>query len=67
MNWQWPACRFVLAEESVFFEKKFRNPDFSVADTAIELHDVEGETLLVRCVVIVNGHEFSSTMLCLVT
>jgi hypothetical protein len=38
--------RFILAEESSFFEAKFRSPEFARADGSIELRDIDGATLL---------------------
>ena len=37
--------RFILAEESSFFEAKFRSPEFASADGSIELRDIDGATL----------------------
>ena len=34
-----------MAEESSFFEAKFRSPEFSGADGSIELRDIDGATL----------------------
>ncbi len=41
------CCRFVLAEESCFFEKQFRRPEFARSDNAIDLRSIEGATLQV--------------------
>ena len=41
-----PVRRFILAEESSFFEAKFRSPEFSGADGSIELRDIDGATLV---------------------
>ncbi len=41
-----PGRRFILAEESSFFEAKFRSPEFSGADGSIELRDIDGATLV---------------------
>lgn len=39
--------RFILAEESPFFEAKFRSPEFAKADGSIDLTELDGATLQV--------------------
>eukprot|EP00208_Stichococcus_sp_RCC1054_P007345 CAMPEP_0206146860 /NCGR_PEP_ID=MMETSP1473-20131121/31617_1 /ASSEMBLY_ACC=CAM_ASM_001109 /TAXON_ID=1461547 /ORGANISM="Stichococcus sp, Strain RCC1054" /LENGTH=448 /DNA_ID=CAMNT_0053543571 /DNA_START=232 /DNA_END=1575 /DNA_ORIENTATION=- len=38
--------RFVLAEESCFFEKQFHSPEFARSNNAIDLKAIDGATLL---------------------
>lgn len=40
-------CRFILAEESSFFESKFRSVEFAQSDGSIDLTELDGATLQV--------------------
>ena len=46
-RWVIHCCRFVLAEESCFFEKQFRRPEFARSDNVIDLRSIDGATLQV--------------------
>ncbi len=41
------SCSFILAEESEFFEAKFRSPEFAASGGIVDLTELDGATLQV--------------------